>query len=413
MDLTRRAALLGASLAPLARPAFAAPATLEFTTWQAEEPGFGAWWHEVITAFETATPSVKLSMTQIPFKDYLDQLTVRFASGRPPPLLELPSDSLGAFASQDWLAPLDERIRGTPIAADWSSLQADMVWDGKTQGVLLMGYAFMLFYNQALLDSASVALPTSWDAFCAAVPRITQRERGIFGLSAVTTEYPTIPLDFIRTIVWSGGSLVKDGRYVLTSPGVVEAMGTYRRVVGGNAPLGANSTIIRQLFVDGKTGFLVDGPWVWSLLDKAPASVRPALKMAQAPFAPPLGGASNSIHLAAGLDPATADAAWSFVAFLAQPAWQRRYTELSAAPAARRNALDAGLAAARPELALINGAVRGAESTTPANQSLRSNYTEFNHILQRAAVRVISTAAPIAQVMAETQAELERSVPLS
>ena len=414
MKLTRRSALLGATLAPVLTPArAAAPTTLEFTTWQSEEPGFGAWWTEVINAFQAATPGVKIAKTQIPFKDYLDQLTVRFASNRPPPLLELPSDSLGAFASQGWLAGLDDRIRGTPIADGWSSLQADMTWDGKAQGVLLMGYAFMMFYNEALLTAANVPLPTDFASFCAAVPKLTQRSQGIFGLSAVTTEYPTIPLDFIRMIVWSGQSLTKGTRYTLTDPGVVKAMELYRSLVGGNAPLGDNSTIIRQLFVDGKTGFLLDGPWVWALLDGAPAAVRPHLKMAKAPFPPPLGGASNSIHLAAGLDRATEDAAWSFVLFLARPEWQQRYTELSAAPAARRDALTPALAAKRPELALINGAVVGALSTTPANQVLRSNYTEFNHIIQRAAVQVISTTTPIARIMADTQAELERSVPLA
>ena len=415
MKITRRSALIGTALAPLPRLARAAgaPVTVEFTTWQLEEPGFGAWWSEVIDAFQAATPGVRIVKAQIPFRDYLDQLTIRFASNRPPPLLELPSDSLGAFASQGWLAALDERIKGTPIATDWSSLQQDLVWDGKTQGVLLMGYAFMMFYNAALLDAAGVALPTDWASFIAAVPKITQRDKGVFGLSAVTTEYPTIPLDFIRTAVWSGQHLTKGTTYALTEPGMVKALELYRSLVGGNAPLGDNSTIIRQLFVDGKTGFLVDGPWVWALLDKAPPAVRPNLKMAKAPFPPALGGASNSLHLAAGLDRATEDAAWSFVLFLAQPQWQQRYTELSAAPAARRDALGAELAAKRPELALINQSVLGAQSTTPDNQLLRSNYTEFNHIIQRAAVQVISTTTPVAKILADTQAELERSVPLS
>lgn len=420
--VTRRAVLAGAALAaPTLRElagrgaaaAAAAPSILEYATWQAEEPGFGAWWKEVTTAFAEAHPGQRIAMTQIPFRDYLDQLTIRFASNRPPPLLELPSDSLGAFASQDWLAPLDARIKGMPIETDWSSLQRDMVWDGKTMGVLLMGYAFMMFYNQKLLDEAGgVSVPTDWPSFCAAVPRITNRERGIFGLSAVTTEYPTIPLDFIRSIVWPGASLTNGTRWNLTDPKVVAAIETYRSVVSGNAPPGVNSTVIRQLFTDGKTGFLVDGPWVWALLDRAPPAVRPHLKMVKAPFAPPLGGASNSIHIAAGLDQATEEAAWSFIAFLAQPEWQQRYTVLAAAPAARQRVLTPELEAQRPELKAINEAVLGAQSTTPANQALRANYNEFNKILQRAAVKVLSTGAPVAEIMRQTQAELDQAVPL-
>ena len=411
--LTRRNTLAGALAAPLVATAARAATTIEFTTWQAEEPGFGQWWHEVIAAYEKANPATRIAMTQIPFKDYLDQLTIRFASNRPPPLLELPSDSIG-FASQGWLEPLDRRIRGTVIdSPDWSPLQKDIAWDGKPVGVLLMGYAFMMFYNQALLDGAGVALPTSWAEFCAAVPKVTDRAKGIFGLSAVTTEYPTIPLDLARTIVWSGAAMTKGNAYNLTDPKVVEAVELYRRVVGGNAPLGANSTIIRQLFTDGKTGFLVDGPWVWALLERAPAAVRPNLRMAKCPFSPPLGGASNSIHIAAGLDQATQDAAWSFIAFLTQPEWQRRYTMLSAAPAARRNVLSAEIEAARPELVAINQSVVGALSTVPDNQNLRANYNEYNKILQSCCVRVLSTATPVATILRETQAQLERAAPLA
>lgn len=413
--MTRRAALAGAAGAAVAGRVAAqprAPAPLEFTTWQWEEPGFGPWWQELVAAFNAANPATPVQVTAIPFRDYLDQLTIRFASGRPPPLLELPSDSLGAFASQGWLEPLDARLPGTAVADGWSSLQRDMVWDGKVQGVLLMGYAFMLFHNQALLDAAGVPSPGSWAEFQAAVPRITDRARGVFGLSAVTTEYPTIPLDLIRSIVWSGGQLVEGGRYALTSPATVAAVEGYRTLVGGNAPPGINSTVARQLFTDGKTGFLVDGPWVAALLERAPPTVRPALRMGKAPFSPPLGGASNSLHIAAGQPQAVQDAAWRFIQMLAEPRWQRRYTEMASVPAPRQGVLTDELAAARPGLRAVNEAAVGVLSTTPANQSLRANYNEFNKILQRTAVRVLSTQEPVPAILRDAQAELEQAAPL-
>ena len=411
--ITRRTTLAAILAAPFIRPAHAAPMNLELTSWQTEEPGFSTWWKEVVAAFNDANPNVHLLMTGIPNKDYQDQLTVRFASNRPPPLLELSPDNIGAYASQGWLMPLDDRIKGTPIATDWSSLQKQCVWDGKTQGVLLMSYAFMMFYNGALLDAAGVKVPTSWDEFLAAVPKLTDRAKGIFGLSAVTTEYPTISADFLRNIIWSGASLLKGDKYNLTDPNVIAAMERYRSCVGANAPLGQNSTVIRQLFVDGKTGFLVDGPWVYTLLGKATPQVRPHLQMVKAPFSPPIGGAGNSIHIAADVDRPTADAAWSFILFLAQPQWQQRYTELGNVAAPRRDVITPEIAKQRPELVQINDAVVGAINIAPDNQMLQSNYNEFNHIIVESAVKVISTTAPIAQIMKETQDQLERAVPLS
>jgi multiple sugar transport system substrate-binding protein len=412
MQLTRRAALIGAAAAPMIRTAHAAPISLEMTTWQAEEPGFAEWWKAVVAAFNEANPNVHLYVTGIPNKDYQDQLTIRFAANRPPQLLELSPENIGSYASQGWLMPLDDRIKGTPIATDWASLQSECVWEGKTVGVLLMSYAYMMFYNDTLLQAAGVKVPTSWPEFLAAVPKVTDRDKGIFGLSAVTTEYPTISADFLRTIIWNGASLLKGDKYNLTDPAVIAAMEIYRATVGGNAPLGQNSTVIRQLFVDGKTGFLIDGPWVYSLLAKAKPDVRPHLQMVKTPFSPPIGGAGNCLHIAAGVDKATADAAWSFIEFLAQPKWQQSYTEDGNVAAPRRNVITPELAKQRPELAQINEAVVGAISVAPANAMLRSNYNEFNHIIVESSVKVISTSVPIAQIMKETQDRLERAVPL-
>ena len=135
--------------------------------------------------------------------------------------------------------------------------------------------------------------------------------------------------------------------------------------------------------------------------------------MVKAPFSPPLGGASNSIHIAAGLDKPTQDAAWSFIAFLAQPEWQQKYTELTASPRRPQGAVTPEIAKAHPELVAINEAVIGAQSTTPANQALRSNYNEFNQIIQRTAVKVLSTSEPVADILKDAQAQLEQPVPLA
>ena len=52
---------------------------LEFPTWQAEEPGLADYWTELIKAFEAKNPGVKVKKQQIPFREYVDKLTVRFA----------------------------------------------------------------------------------------------------------------------------------------------------------------------------------------------------------------------------------------------------------------------------------------------------------------------------------------------
>ncbi|MBI3706338.1 MAG: extracellular solute-binding protein [Proteobacteria bacterium] len=300
-EITRFAAGLAGLMLGAAPMAAAQEVTLDFPTWQLEEPGVSDWWKGLIQAFEAKHPGAKIKAYQIPFTQYVKQLTVRFAAATPPDIVHLPSRDFASFADQGWLAPLDDLLKSTDIPKAWPPLQADMTWKGATQGVLLMGYSSMLYFNQQLLDAAKVAVPKTPAEFLAALQATTNREKGIFGLSSTTVEHPNIVVEMGTWIVGLGQNWFKDGKYDLTNPKVVEAVDMYRRSVGF-APPGTNSATARQLFLDGKTAFLRDGPWVWAALAKAPAAVAPHLKMAELPFPVFTGGASNSLHMPAKLD---------------------------------------------------------------------------------------------------------------
>ena len=83
--------------------------TLDFPSWQAEEPGFGEWWKGLIQEYEAKHPGVKVRLYSIPFANYVNQLTVRFAGQNPPDIVHLPSRNFASFASQNWLEPMPAR----------------------------------------------------------------------------------------------------------------------------------------------------------------------------------------------------------------------------------------------------------------------------------------------------------------
>ncbi len=85
--------------APLAA-ATAQTVTLDFTTWQSQEPGFDQWWKGLIAEFEAKNPGAKINVQQIPFAQYNNQLTIRFTGNRPPDIVHLPTRNFAAFASQ-------------------------------------------------------------------------------------------------------------------------------------------------------------------------------------------------------------------------------------------------------------------------------------------------------------------------
>ena len=415
MPMKRRAFTLGAGgllLAAQARPA-AAETTLSFPTWQAEEAGFSQWWKELIAAYEKAHPGVKIALQQIAYPNFVNEMTIRFASNTPPDIMELSGNNFGSFASQGWLEPLDERLKKDPMPAGWSGLQALYQWSGHTLGVMVMGYGNMLFYNERLLADAGVAVPKNFAEYIAAVPKITQKDKGIFGVASVTAEYPTILVELLSYIMWQGADAFRGGKYSFTDPAVVAALETYRRVVGGNAPLGNVQTMQRQTFLSGKAAFTLDGPWVYALFKNAPEAVRPSLKMMAVPFSPRTGGAANSLHIPTGISAERKELVWQFIKLAMTTEWQRRYFVLTSSPPGLPAAVTAEDVAAAPQLAIVAAGAKDAVSYLPTLQPIQSNVSEFVQILMRAAVRILTTTDPVAQICAQVQADLTRAIPLA
>ncbi len=390
-----------------------AETTVTFASWQLEEPGNSDWWKEVIAKFEAENPDIKIEPVYVPFADYLTQMTVRFASNRAPAVIQLSQQLLGAYAAQGWLAPLDDLIAGTDIETDWAAAQNTLSWDGATRGVLVSNSAMMLFYNKQLLEDAGVAVPDSWESFKAAVGEMTDPDAGVFGLSAVTTEHPTAVEEMHRYTQWGGTSLVKDGQYNLTSPEVIAALDEYRKTVGPNAPLGNNSSVARQLFVDGRTAFLIDGPWVWSWLERATPEMRPNLVMAATPFEPTLAPGGLSLHLSEGLDDETKAAAWKFIQTATEAELQRSYLITTGQPPGRKSpVLTAEDEAAYPHLAVVAEAATNSVPMFPTEEAIRANFAEYSAILMEVALASLSTDRPTEEILTEAQGKLEAAIPL-
>lgn len=384
---------------------------LEFPTWQAEEPGAGDYWTEIIKAFEASHKNVKIRKQQIPFREYLDKMTVRFAGNNPPDIVHLPSRNFLAFASQGWLAPLDDLLATTDIKATYTKLNDEMQFRGKYYGVLMMAYGNMFYYNEKMLQDAKLAVPKTSDELLKAIQATTDAKAGQFGWGAPTTEHPNLFVEISSWVTGEGASFFKGGQYNFTDPAVIKAVDKFRAAVK-NAPKGTSSEAARQLFLDGKVAMLRDGPWVAASLRKAPDATRPYLKMGMLPFAVVPGGTSNSLHIPAQLDGEKKRLVWEFIKLTSTPEWQAKFTELTASPAPRRNALSAKQLEARPDLALINKAAAEAVNLFPENASVRENYNEFAKIFGEAGMKLITGDRPTADVMKDLQAELVKRVPI-
>lgn len=405
--------LLAACSACLAAGAGAQPKAveLEFPSWQIEEPGNAEYWTELIKAFEAKFPNVKVKKQQVPFREFVDKLTVRFAGNNPPDIVHLPTRNYLAFASQGWLAPLDDYLAQTDVRQTFTKLADEMVYNGKAYGVLMMGYGMMFYYNEKLLADAKVALPKTSDELLKAIAATTDVNAGRFGYGGPTNEHPNVFVEISTWVTGEGASLFKGGQYNFTDPAVIRAIDRFRTAIK-SAPKGTSSEQARQLFIDGKIAMLRDGPWVAAAIRKAPDATRGQLKMAMMPFAVVPGGTSNSLHIPARLDPEKKKLVWEFIRMTTTPEWQAKFTLLTSSPAPRKNALSAAELSARPDLALINKAAADAVNLFPESVAVRENYNEFAKVFVEYGMKLITGDRPTLDVMRELQAEMSRRIPL-
>lgn len=389
-------------------PDASGPTTLDFPTWQANEPGYKEFWSATTKEFESTHPGVTVNLQQVAFADYQKVITTRFAAGNPPDILELPTRYFASFADKGFLAPLDGDLKGTDILANWPAGQEQLKWKGKYDGVLLQNYGYVLFYNEKILKDAHIAVPTSWDELRSAAAKLTGN--GVFGIAMDTTQDPNLLLELSWPVIGAGLQLVRDGQYTFTDPKIV-TIAEQVRELSKSAPQGLASEQKRQYFVDGKAAFMIDGPFVGQLLAKATKEQQANIKAAPIPFQQTPGALSSSMHIPATLSGKKRDLAWEFIKMLSQPKWQDAFVEYTGTPAPRKGS-GAGASAKNQWLATYSQAVADAVDVVPNDAQVRLNYPVFADEVSKTVSNLLSTDTPAADLMAQLQQSLEKKIPL-
>lgn len=383
---------------------------LDFPSWETEAAGSGDWWKALVAEFEKEHSNVTINHTQVPFKNYVDSMTTRFAANTPPDIIHLPARNFASFAAQGWLAPIDDLLQQSDIPANWPEMQKTaMVWDGKTEGVLLLEYGYVMFYNEKLLQDAGVKVPTTPEELLTAAKALTKGD--VFGFGATTTQHPNIYPEVSSFVVGEGASWTKDGKYNLTDPAVVKAVDDYRQVLK-NTPKGLSTETKRQLFFDGKIAMIIDGPFVLANKAKASDDVKPYVKVALAPFANVPGGPSNGLSIPANLTGEKKQMVWEFIKLAASEEWQQKYSDLVQAPAPRTGSVTADTNTKIPEMAVFVEAAAKAVDVVPPVNAVRANYSQYATLVSDGMMKLMTTDVPTSNVLEDLQKELTTTIPL-
>ena len=335
------------------RPALAPLVALALLACGGEAPGAIEFWalgregehvRALVPAFEARHPGLSVRVQQIPWSAAHEKLLTAFVGDALPDVIQVGNTWIPELAALGALEPLDAWLAKTP-ALDPRDFFAGVldaaVLDGVTHALPWYADTRVLFQRSDLFPGAPAR---TWDEWLVGAKQLQARlgaGQHALLLPLGEWEVPVI-LAFQR-----GATLLRDGeRYGnFTSPEFRAALAFYlelfRRGLAAKTGV-AQLANLHQDFAAGAFAALVTGPWNLGEFERRlPAELQP--RWATAPL-PGFGDAAPGVSLAGGASLALVrtsahkEAAWAWIAFLAEPAQQAAFHRLSGDLPARRSA---------------------------------------------------------------------------
>lgn len=304
---------------------------LNYQTWMMGEPGVRDYWNATIDAFKKSDGGVNISLTNTPVNAYEDKVSAQIAAGDIPDILPVFTNQINRLLAADLLEPLDDRLAKTSWAKSELPVAAAAKRDGKTYGVVLTASPQGLIYNKKLLDQAGVGVPKTPDEFLAACKAVKEKT-GAWGYAMPMASSDVLSV-YITTMQWVlgfGSDWARaDGAPTADAPGTIEGITWLRRLIdAGVVPTGMTVVNARNLFKDGKAAFMIEGPWVMTMVRSQNADLYPSLGFTDPPT-PTHAAVTGGAFFVLPRKAKNKDAAWRYIDMVNQPEWQRRWMDMT------------------------------------------------------------------------------------
>jgi ABC-type glycerol-3-phosphate transport system substrate-binding protein len=378
------------------------PVTLDFPSWQENEPGYTQFYSSMIAKFEKSHKNVKIHFYEVTYDNYVQTITTRMAADDPPDILVLPLTSYAQFAAQGDLTRLDSYLSKTKILSSWTPLQKSLKVNGHYYNVLMQGAGFALFVNKAILAAHHLSIPTTVSQLLSECTLLTGG--GNYGIAMPTAQDPSAFDDASTFIVGEGHSVLSaSGKsYDLTSPGVESAISNYRQLTECAAP-GLVSDQMRQVYFSGKAAMMVDGIFgLPNIATEATASVKKNTVMVSLPLPRQITYVSSTLSIPSAISSTDKQLAWEFIQLCTQPASQALFVKDVESPAPD---LSVDAKAHIPFASVQTAAVNGIDMI-PTNPKFVENYNEIDTDFGTALSELISSNAAIGPVLSQLQSQL-------
>jgi arabinogalactan oligomer / maltooligosaccharide transport system substrate-binding protein len=234
------------------------------------------WFSKTAAAYQ-ASPAAAgntIEVVSVEFDSGRDKFIQTAAKGEAADLVAtVPHDRIGEYAAAGVLEPMGKYV-DSKFKADVapSALEA-FNYNGKLFGIPMSGEAVAIVYNKKLLPGG---VPKTWDAFIAAAQKLTNADKQEFGfLAPIGIQY------HMNGIYQAMGAYIfgknKDGSLNPKDVGLGgEGAAKAAQVINDLRfkykliPEGAeDGAVIKDLFLKGKVGMMLTGPWDMADVKKA------------------------------------------------------------------------------------------------------------------------------------------------
>jgi multiple sugar transport system substrate-binding protein len=389
---------------------------LDMPSWQATEPGTSDWWRALIAEFEAQNPGVRIEFSHEPFASYNQTMVTRFAGGNPPDILHLPAANFMVYAQEEWLAPLNARLATQADAvAAWTPVQSSCEYEGEMLCVVVLGYGYVLGWNEAAFEAAGLAgPPTTSEELITFSRALTIDTNGDGVMDQYGFVFPTVTHAGVETTATSflfeydpDGHWVDENRN-LNREAIRFAWTQMRRLIDdGSVPLGLDNNAKRQFYVEARAAMMLEGPWIQGNINAAAPGIREHLRVAATPFSGTVyGGASNVLAVPADISPERQELAWKFIELFMSAEQQAAYATIAGQPPARDGVIDEAFLAANPNMrSYVTEAARAKDFVPPG---MAAFYTRFRDLVVEATLAAVVQGQDYDAVMNQLQADINR-----
>jgi multiple sugar transport system substrate-binding protein len=241
-------------------------------------------WGTLIAACEKQTG---ITIQRTSDAEIATKLLQAASSHSAPDLAILDNPSVAQFAETGLL--IDNSVSGLDTSAVMPNVLAAGQVGGKTYGSSMGANTLALFYNTGMFTAAGLTPPTTWAELESDAAALSKGDVKGIGFSALGTEEGTFQF---LPFFWGAGAKLKD----IASPEAVKALQFWTDLVSkgyaSQSNLNANQQDIRDQFMAGKLGMMVNGTWQLTTLDGAgtPYAVVPIPGVDGGTAPSPLGG---------------------------------------------------------------------------------------------------------------------------